>query len=164
MSDLDLCKTRLEGIVKHTSSGEKLLIKVQEFIVHRMPEETADRVAFREWAEAELTKLEERAPGGGVIKIGTAPIAKTGRRMCDAGDRGVRCPDRCRTRSIETCEGPDRPVAISGSGLMTDGAAIPCRHQSNQQVMRLSSFVQPAEQISDHGDTKKEIGSACASA
>ena len=64
-----------------TSSAEKLLIKVQEFIVHRMPEEAADRVALREWAEAELTKLEERAPGGGVTKIGTAPIAKTGRRM-----------------------------------------------------------------------------------
>ena len=73
MSDLDLCKTRLEGIVEHTSSAEKLLIKVQEFIVHRMPEEAADRVALREWAEAELTKLEERAPGGGVTKIGTAP-------------------------------------------------------------------------------------------
>ena len=29
MSDLDLCKTRLEGIVEHTSSAEKLLIKVQ---------------------------------------------------------------------------------------------------------------------------------------
>ena len=81
MSDLDLCKTCLEGIVEHTSSPEKLLIKVQEFIVHRMPEEAADRVALREWAEAELTKLEERAPGGGVTKIGTAPIAKTGRRM-----------------------------------------------------------------------------------
>jgi len=81
MSDLDLCKTRLEGIVEHTSSAEKLLIKVQEFIVHRMPEEAADRVALREWAEAELTKLEERAPSGGVTKIGTAPIAKTGRRM-----------------------------------------------------------------------------------
>ena len=36
MSDLDLCKTRLEGIVEHTSSAEKLLIKVQEFIVHRI--------------------------------------------------------------------------------------------------------------------------------
>jgi hypothetical protein len=32
MSDLDLCKTRLEGIVEHTSSAEKLLIKVQEFM------------------------------------------------------------------------------------------------------------------------------------
>ena len=76
MSDLDLCKTRLEGIVEHTSSAEKLLIKVQEFIVHRMPEEAADHVALREWAEAELTKLEERAPGGGVTKIGTAPTAR----------------------------------------------------------------------------------------
>ena len=65
MSDLDLCKTRLEGIVKHTSSGEKLLIKVQEFIVHRMPEEAADRVALREWAEAVLTKLEDGRPVAG---------------------------------------------------------------------------------------------------
>ena len=49
-----------------------------------MPEEAADRVALREWAEAELTKLEERAPGGGVTKIGTAPIAKTGRDWGEA--------------------------------------------------------------------------------
>ena len=47
----------------------------------------------------------DAAPGGGT-KIGTA----TNRQDrppdvhapdCDAGDRGVRCPGRCRTRSIE---------------------------------------------------------------
>jgi hypothetical protein len=68
--------SRRTGAIAHRSychlsftkqaSAEKLLIKVQEFIVHRMPEEAADRVALREWAEAELTKLEERAPGGWV--------------------------------------------------------------------------------------------------
>jgi hypothetical protein len=28
-----------------------------------------------------LTKLEQRTPGGGVAQIGTAALAKTGRRM-----------------------------------------------------------------------------------
>ena len=41
MSDLDFCKTRLEEIVDHTASLAKLLVKVQEFVAHRMPEEAA---------------------------------------------------------------------------------------------------------------------------
>jgi hypothetical protein len=81
MSDLDFCKTRLEEIVDHTASPAKLLVKVQEFVAHRLPEEAADRADLKAWAETELTKLEERTPGGGVAQIGTAPLAKTGRRM-----------------------------------------------------------------------------------
>jgi hypothetical protein len=46
-----------------------------------MPEEAADRGDLKAWAENELTKLEQRTPGGGVAQIGTAPLAKTGRRM-----------------------------------------------------------------------------------
>ena len=46
-------------------------------MTHRIPEETAHRVDLKAWAEAELAKLEECTPGGGVIKIGTAPLAKT---------------------------------------------------------------------------------------
>jgi hypothetical protein len=38
MSDLDFCKTRLEEIVDHTASPAKLLVKVQEFVAHRLPE------------------------------------------------------------------------------------------------------------------------------
>lgn len=85
MSDLDFCKTRLEEIVDHTASPAKLLVKVQEFVAHRMPEEAADRGDLKAWAENELTKLEQRTPGGGVAQIGTAPLAKTGRRMLERG-------------------------------------------------------------------------------
>jgi hypothetical protein len=80
MSDLDFCKIRLEEIVDHTASRAKLLVKVQEFVAHRMPEEAADRADLKAWAETELIKLEERTPGG-MLQIGTAPLAKTGRRI-----------------------------------------------------------------------------------
>ena len=80
MSVLDFCKTRLEEIVDHTASPAKLLVKVQEFVAHRMPEEAADCADLKAWAETELTKLEERTSGG-VLPIGTASLAKTGRRI-----------------------------------------------------------------------------------
>jgi hypothetical protein len=46
MNDLDFCKTGLEEIVERKST-EKLLIEVQQFMAHRMPEEAADRVALK---------------------------------------------------------------------------------------------------------------------
>ena len=80
MTDLDFCKTRLEEIVDYTTSPAKLLVKVQEFVAHRMPEEAAACADLKAWAETELTKLEERTPDG-VLQIGTAALAKTSRRI-----------------------------------------------------------------------------------
>ena len=80
MSDLDFCKIRLEEIVDHTASPAKLLVKVQEFVAHRMPEEAADCADLKAWAETELTKLEERPSSGAAAKIGRATLAKIGRR------------------------------------------------------------------------------------
>jgi hypothetical protein len=80
MSDLDFCKVRLEELVDQTASPEKLLIKVQEFVAHRMPEEAVDRADLKMWAETELTKLEERTSGGDSAQIGRATLAKIGRR------------------------------------------------------------------------------------
>ena len=135
MNDLDFCKTGLEEIVERKST-EKPLIEVQQFMAHRMPEEAADRVALKAWAEAELTKLEERAPGDGVTKIGTAPIAETGRRMSmlQTVMREIEvfdAPLRCRTCSIETYDGWDRPGAISGSGFRRGGDDQRSERRSN---------------------------------
>jgi hypothetical protein len=81
MSDLDFCKIRLEEIIDHTASPAKLLVKVREFMAHRIPEEAADRADLRAWAENELIKLEKRTAGGGGAEIGTSSLAKTGRRI-----------------------------------------------------------------------------------
>jgi hypothetical protein len=81
MSDLDFCKIRLEEIVDHTASLAKLLVKVQEFMAHRLPEEATDRADLKTWAKSELMKLEKRTSSGGVAQTGAASLAKTSRRM-----------------------------------------------------------------------------------
>ena len=81
MNVLDSCKSRLEEIVDHSASPAKLMVKVQEFLQHRMPDEAPNRADLMAWAKAELAKLEARTPGGGSTKIGTAPVARAGRRM-----------------------------------------------------------------------------------
>jgi hypothetical protein len=80
MNDLDFCKIRLEELIDQTASSEKLLVKVREFVAHRMPEDAVDRADLKMWAETELTKLEERTSGGGAAQIGRATLAKIGRR------------------------------------------------------------------------------------
>jgi hypothetical protein len=80
MSDLDFCKVRLEDLIDQTASSEKLLVKVREFVAHRMPEDAVDRADLKMWAETELTKLEERPSSGAAAKIGRATLAKIGRR------------------------------------------------------------------------------------
>jgi hypothetical protein len=59
---LEFWKSRLEEIVEHTASPDKLLVQVQEFTAHRMPEEVVHRADLKTWAKAELTNLEDWMP------------------------------------------------------------------------------------------------------
>jgi hypothetical protein len=71
--------------------------------VHRMPEVAAHRAELKAWAEAELTVLEQTRSGG-ATKTGATALAKTGRKMSMLQtvirEIGIRCPVRCRRRSV----------------------------------------------------------------
>jgi hypothetical protein len=81
VNDLDSRKSRLEEIADHSGSPAQLMLKIQEFLQHQVPAEEAHRADLKAWAKTELAKLEERTPAGGSTKIGTAPVARAGRRM-----------------------------------------------------------------------------------
>ena len=81
MNHLDFCKSRLEELVEHTASPDKLAPKVEEFMKHRMPVEPAHRAGLMAWAQNELARLES-SRGSGVTKlVSTAVLAKASRRM-----------------------------------------------------------------------------------